>query len=698
LSPSATEEDCAQLCKRDAKCSSFVFHSRASGCGSSVSTPQLLGVALNNGRLVSKASVEGGKWTDVVNAVGNPTGFRRVLTLRDGKLLAVGKDRSMYTRSSVAQAWQIVPNSCCVNAVTELSDGRLLAVQSSNKGFAIKATSDITSQWVYPKKAPQIVIAAAQPSPSAPKVVLPPKSPVQPKATTKPTVKPTNKPKSKFIELEETMESDSSVFLPPSAFPSSFALKVSLTSFVGRRDTSLVFGPDATQLTVATLQSATNAETTNEEYMICAKDEKSGTADLTRCLHHSGGALHFADASTAGDFNFGFRAQVVAEDASVASGMPVRIRLFTPFPGDGTGRYVRLGKNNVPTVLSPALFSTALVLTIIAEKGPAAGTPAQLTSVLDIVSLSDGSLVAVGADNRLYTRSKVALVVNENAEDTLANMATKGAWRVVGDHSCCVSSISADANDNIIGVSAQGDVMRMSAGLLDPWQMISSNLPVLSVSAYVRKSAMNSFMHTPSFCMLKTTSIANSISVPNKCASSGEFLKGESKAVQFSARVVGTGDKCGNTVSAAASILINETPRAIMRGINVYLVSPSGNVQWAQSDLVAHDSMNERGGGDAAVLDLLASVGSDKSLSGVIVACFQDCSNKWTSQLQDAMQKLGSVSFATLPVSGAKARDGTVSGSRSSAVFVKNLNSGNVMADVVSQPDGCAPIDISGQL
>jgi len=359
---------------------------------------------------------------------------------------------------------------------------------------------------------------------------------------------------------------------------------------------------------------------------------------------------------------------------------------------------VRLGKNGMPTVLSPAELSMAASFTVVSEKGPAAGTPTQLNRALDIAVLSDGSLVAVGADNRLYTRSKVASSPKEDAEDSLANMAAKAAWRVVGDHSCCVSSVSVDANDNLVGVSSQGDLMRMTAGLTDPWQTVSSNIPILSVSAFVRKNAMHAFMHTPGFCSLKTTTMTNSILAPNKCVTSGEFQKGEIKSIPFALRVVGTGDKCGNSVSASASVTINETPRAVMRGINVYLVSQSGNVQWAQSDLVAHDSMNERGGGDSAVLDLIESAGSDKSSSGIIVACYQDCAKKWTPKLRDAMKKLGSVSFGSLPEGASRVQDGTQSGSRSSALFVKNLNSGRVMADTLSQPDSCSPIDVVGQL
>jgi hypothetical protein len=116
MSPFAAPEDCAMVCQRNPQCRAFVFFHPASGkndCAAPANPPKLLGVSLQSGQIVTK-SAGSAPW------VASPTdGSVRVrmtaaIALKDGRMIGVGADKSLYIRNSVAQSYSLIPASCCV--------------------------------------------------------------------------------------------------------------------------------------------------------------------------------------------------------------------------------------------------------------------------------------------------------------------------------------------------------------------------------------------------------------------------------------------------------------------------------------------------------------------------------------------------------------------------------------------------------
>jgi hypothetical protein len=362
-------------------------------------------------------------------------------------------------------------------------------------------------------------------------------------------------------------------------------------------------------------------------------------------------------------------------------------------------------------------------------------------------------LIAVGIDSRMYTHSWPSGVTS--AVDILAGLAT--FWTAVGDHSCCVASVAIDpTSGDAFGVTSSGDTMRMGGGFVDPWQPVDgSQMLVQSVSVITpRALSSGSLVRTPAMCQLKSGQATHRL-VPNTCAATGTFVKSDAqgKPTQgnfgFSCvsmlyiskyscrcRAVGTSfairtrgfsaDKCnGNGLEGSVSfgpvVLSDEAveldPRPLMRGLNVFLVGVQSTdsavtstavdgIQWAQSDLISHEAIHERGGGDAAVLALLNAAAdamtnpvASKTAKAVVVVCHLDCAPQWTSDISAALEKLGSKAFGAVQIPSASAkRSGAVAGQTAAIAFVKNLNSGEVLEDTATPSNACAALQSSGTI
>jgi hypothetical protein len=101
-----------------------------------------------------------------------------------------------------------------------------------------------------------------------------------------------------------------------------------------------------------------------KEYRICVRpDEPAPGADPEvvdagkRCLTHSGGAIFFAT-NSANAFNFAWQLRSINGDKT-------RVMLWSPFPGDKVGRFVKLAKGRL-TVLASTTEANAAVFSLVA--------------------------------------------------------------------------------------------------------------------------------------------------------------------------------------------------------------------------------------------------------------------------------------------------------------------------------------------
>lgn len=357
------------------------------------------------------------------------------------------------------------------------------------------------------------------------------------------------------------------------------------------------------------------------------------------------------------------------------------------------------GRNRRPPVRAPVRAPPPPAPTPAPTPAPFIGDVVVMDQFIDITQLVDGSLVAIGTNQHLYTLANL----NGNWHQ----------WYHAGSHSCCVTAITAHPDGGVIGVGRDSNwLYKKQFSIGDTWVEIPNSCCVSGVAGIVNKMSTGAVSEQPGRCYLKTIGTDRAVT-ENKCAVSGSFVKvdedGEpvkrsmwiyslkfylfcfcasldslgdlvADVLSYSIRTVGFGRQCFNGHANSAFVLINGKRANLFRGINVFLVKRDGSFVFAQADTYGHDSWHTRGGGEKAVFAALQRVqdkekAREHGVIGVLMACFDECANQLSNEMRDAIKRAGATGWNDLKF-------------LAPALFIKDLRSGQVHVNAAASGIG----------